>query len=794
MKKLMGAAAIALLLGGCNDEKQIEPGDYLFESAQIKFDNRDAASNEEGREALQKQIVSALNQDGKAIYYRVTPTEITSHGYGETFTGSVGEGRVNLQGAWHTIKPEGDNTLRLITDKDMSCGFYSCQITFTLKKVAPDSPELRARQQLYDERFQAWQKRIAAERDEFTHILMPDTPGTLFSPVEGFTLKLPWRYQNAPRQWVPEGFLRQIDRLTIENVNEAYIAEQGKLTDAFLAQSDEQRLQNPVQKPGFISPLGWELRDEAQGLNLHFIVIDGKKEDIDLTRWLATQRDVIFRAQNGAVYYDKHDSLQVIYLQYDEANRRYFIGLGEAKSIPIAARAFAMLRTVDARYRGKDVITLDELTLPRALQEARYQTTQATLLDSAQIHREIRDSLEQQLEKPYRFIGQREWVHYVSVVLKSTSRSRSIEMVLDPRPVSALIADAQKRHPEGTALGDLFIYGERYNYYRDTGNGMTLAFTVPENVGNLVERIMLLSALRQFDMATLTPVPAAERKNLLKYSNKRYGPGKPSDRFFVVYEGIIDSEGNLIVPTPDDGELDFEDHDPWLLVQKRQTQGNDRGRKTPEGFIYDARGRLQLYTANFGELVDNRLVTGGDGKKQGLYDLQARRWLAAPAWDEVKWKDGLFIASDYEVSDSGSRGGYTQQTLLDPRGRVLATGRYIEFFRKQDRFGVSSGKGDVSLIDRQGRVLFTHPGHQLSWIPQIDAYSVLISTPGSRKRSLGIFSERGETILPMKYGHVQVAGDRLKMWMPDMETIVWFDTEQVKNWRSNQPLKEVSAP
>lgn len=767
MKKLMGAAAIALLLAGCNDEKQIEPGDYLFESAQIKFDNRNSAGSEQGRDALQQKIVSTLNQTGEGVYYGVTPTEISAHGYGETFTGSVAEGRVNLQGAWHTIKPEGDNTLRLITDKDMSCGFYSCQITLTLKKVAPDSPELRARQQLYNERFQAWQKRITSERDEFTQILMPDTPGTLFSPVEGFTLKLPWRYQNAVRKWVPEDFRRQIDRLTIDHVNQAVGG-----------------------------PLGWELRDEAQGFKLHFIVIDGKKEDIDLTRWLATQRGDIFHAQNGAIYYNNRDELRVIYLQYDEATRRYFIGLGEAKSIATAARAFAMLRTVDARYRGKDVITLDELTLPRALQEARYQTTRDSLLDSGTIHQRMLALLEQQLEKPFRYIGEPEWVHQLQITLKTASLTREIEMILDTRSVSTLMADAKKQHPEGKAVGDLFINGDSYNLYRDTGNGMTLIFTVPGEFGNRVERIMLLSVLREFDMAMLPHVPAAERQNLLKYSVEYFVRGKPSDRFFRGNEGIIDLQGDLVMPAPEDGYLGFEDHNPWLLVRKwkNQEEGTGRGRNKPEVFIYNARSKLQLHVANFGELIDNRLVAGGDGNKQGLYDLNARRWLTPQAWDEVKSHDGLFIASDYEYIEKGLRGDYVRQSLLDPTGKVLATGSGIRILKEAARATVTDGKGNISLIDLQGRVLFSHRGDILNWYPQINAYSVLSFPPDCGCKVLGIVSEQGETILPMQYGYLQVEGERLKLWMPNRKTAVWFDIEQVKNWRDNQPLKGVPAP
>jgi hypothetical protein len=326
------------------------------------------------------------------------------------------------------------------------------------------------------------------------------------------------------------------------------------------------------------------------------------------------------------------------------------------------------------------------------------------------------------------------------------------------------------------------------------GNGMTLVFSVPDDVGNRVERIMLLSTLRGFDMAMLPHVPAAERKNLLKYSVDRVLRGEPSDRFFVVNEGIIDRQGNLIVPNPEDGYLGFEDHNPWLLVRKWKNRGEDAGRRTPEGFIYNAQGKLQLYVANYGELMDNRLVAGGDGKKQGLYDLNARRWLTAQDWDEITWKDGLLMASDYEYSESGFRGWYLRQALLDTGGKVLAKGSYIDILKTPDRVAVSDGKGNISLIDRQGRVLFSHRGDVLNWIPQINAYSVLISPPDTRERSLGIFSEQGETILPMEYGHLEVVGDRLKLLMPDMKTAVWFDVEQVKNWRDNQPLKAVPGP
>lgn len=809
MKKLMGAAAIVLLLAGCNDEKQSEAGDYLFESVKIEFDNSDANSSERGREAFQKRLVSVLNEDGKDIYYSITPTEIITYGFGEKESDSIADGRVKLKDVWYTIKPDGANTLRLISDKDSECVIFLCQINLTLKKVAPDSAELRARQVQNEKDIQAAQKKMDGQRDEFMHIPMPDVPGTLFTPVEGFTLKLPWRFEGkVSHEDIAEGYHQQIDRLTIENVNRAYFTERRKNLGSFLSQSDdedaedsseesaEKVLESDADKPANEDSLVWLLRNEDEGFNLFLNVVQGKKEDIDLTRWLATQKAVIFRSQHGAVYYDESDHLHVIYLQYNEATQRYFVGIGDVQSIPDAANAFAILRTVDARYRGNDIVTLDELALPQAKLEARYQTTPGNLLDIADVHKEIRSSLELELEKPSRFINAGKWVHYADIEFKSrlTTRSREIELFLDTRPIPELIADAQRQTPEGKVSGDLFIYGDSYNLYRDTGNGMTLIFTVPDDVGSRVERIMLLSVLRQFDMTTLAAIPAAERKNLHKYSDKPHGSWEQTSRFFVIYEGIIDSQGNLIVPTPEDGTLEFEDHNPWLLVRKRSNQGEYEGRITPEAFIYDGQGKLLFYTANFGELVDNRLVVGGDGKKQGLYDLDTRRWLVAPAWDDVKGKEGVFIATDYGPGESINTRPVVRQALINTQGKVLASGKRIAFVDDTDYLTVTGEKDLVSLIDRQGRVLFSHPGNQIDRIREIDAYAVEISQSDSRGRLLGIFSEHGETILPMKYGLVYVEGDRLALRSPDLKSISWFSLEEVKNWRKHQPLKEVPAP
>ena len=124
----------------------------------------------------------------------------------------------------------------------------------------------------------------------------------------------------------------------------------------------------------------------------------------------------------------------------------------------------------------------------------------------------------------------------------------------------------------------------------------------------------------------------------------------------------------------------------------------------------------------------------------------------------------------------------------------MATGSVVRSSEKRGGGTVKDGEGDLSLSELRGRVRCSHRGGLINGYPRISAYSVLSVPPDCGCKVLGIVSEQGETILPMQYGYLQIEGERLKLWMPGMKTAVWFDIEQVKNWRNNQPLKGVPAP
>lgn len=78
---------------------------------------------------------------------------------------------------------------------------------------------------------------------------------------------------------------------------------------------------------------------------------------------------MLFQSENGAVYYNQHGAMEVFYFQYDESIQRYFIGLANVQTVEAAVQVFSILRTMDERYRGKNVVTMDDLSLSQSALE-----------------------------------------------------------------------------------------------------------------------------------------------------------------------------------------------------------------------------------------------------------------------------------------------------------------------------------------------------------------------------------------------------------------------------------------
>ncbi|UAN47248.1 hypothetical protein KGP17_06855 [Serratia sp. JSRIV001] len=766
MKKYVTIAMVVLLLTGCDGENNSEAGDYLIEDVQIKFDNSHDQDDSSDRDGFQKQMVASLKNSLDDVYFSVTAKEIAWYMDGRKTSSKVQGGRVELNDVWYNIKPGRNHTITLVSDKTWACGFYSCEITSTLKKADTASPKLVELKQNFAQQVKAWQVQLDHEREEFKQIPMADFAGLLFSPSGGFDIKLPLKVEASLNRRESGIYLRRMNRLVIDK--------------------DDKHT------------LIYSFADPSLGIQGDLMVVNGKREDFSLVTWLSEERGVVFQSANGAVYYNQSGALESLYVQYDDVAKRYFIGLSHTKSLNDAATAFSFLRTMDWRYRGNNLISMADIILPQAELEKKYQAKVSELFDIVEIHQAIRQAVENNLEKPLRFVDPGSSMGRVAIKFSSQDFKRDIDIALFAKPVAELMSEAQREHPEGKQFGDILVYGdtgeEGYDYYRDAGNGLTLKFTVPNEVSNLAERILLISVLRQLDTTTLLKIPAEERKNLFKYSIKRYVPGEPTDRFFVINEGLIDSRGNLLIPNPTDGYFEFSEHQSFIVARKWQDHGDFSYSQTPDGFIFDERGKLLLHMPVFEDLIDNRLMVAGEGDNLGLYDLSRLRWLVKPTWDELQWQDGIFIANDLTPGKDKYARNVERQYLIDVEGKVLATGKRIDIIKDSDKLMVVGEKQQVSLINRQGRVLFNHPGSQLSYLPEIDGYAIMVSQPDSNERHLGIFSEQGEIILPPKYGDYDVQGDYLKMWAPDLRHCTFFDLRQVKDWRNHQPLQQVPEP
>ncbi|GKX54167.1 hypothetical protein SOASR030_02790 [Leminorella grimontii] len=759
MKKYVSAAAIALLLSGCDGESKPKDGYYLVDDIRVEFDNGKEQDGAEGRASLQEGIAESIGKVKNDIYFNITPAEVSYYTVDGKRSERVKDGRFQVNNTWNTIKADKKGVIRLISDKDMTCGFYDCVITMTLKSADETAPELVAMKQRFEQQEKAYQATLLQEKEAFSRTPMEDFPGVPFSPLGHFTVKLPVDAYDTLERRNSGIYLRRMEGLLVDMENE----------DTAI----------------------YTFNDKQSGISAELFVVSAKKSDFGLASWLVSQGDVLFQSENGAVYYNQYGVMEVLYFQYDDSIGRYFVGLADVQTAEAAAKAFSILRTMDERYRGKNVITIGDLALSQPALEEKYQAKVSDYFNAAEVHQAIWRRIDNILEKPGRFVERGKSMNPVRVKFPSETFEREVYIELYSRPVSELLAQAQKEAPKGKRVGDVFTYGDEsetnYDYYVSVGDGLTLKLTVPYESGNLLERMMFLHVFKQLDLTQFPQIPPGERKNLFKYNQKRYAGSEPDDRYFSLYEGLIDRQGNLIVPTPEDGYYEFSESQPFIVGTKWKREGGTEReiyRRTPEGFIFDEKGKLLLHTNEFKEIVEQHLAIAGDNDRLGLYDLKSQKWLVEPAHSRLFWKNGMFIASD----DSG--GEHLRDYLFDRTGQLLVKGKSIEEVDGKDRIIATDEGGSVSLMDKQGHVLFSHKGRELQYIPEIDAYALTTGVDGSKDWRLGIVSERGETIIPTEYKYYRVVQEGyLQMWLTNFKQSTLFEVDKVRHWRENQPLK-----
>lgn len=476
-----------VLAYGCYRYNFIESGYYITDKVNVSFYK--VKSKKQKSDAKKcffcEQYVSAVNNIMKHVYFHVTPKHVQWYYDGEENISSIVNNRVNINHVWYTTRSGFGNDIIFTSDEKSTCALFSCQMTFVLKRTDDNSPELGKLRQEYAQSLKALQVKILRESELFNNTAMPDFPGSLFSATNGFSLKLPFNVQESTKEWLGGIYRRKIEGLKIDKNDSGTTV--------------------------------YDYHDRPNQIDGELIVVSGKKDDFNIHSWLAGQRGIIFNSENGAVYYDEYGEIEVIYIQFNASEQRYFIGLAHARTVVAAAKAFSFLRTMDPRYRGNNWISLSDIELSRNDLEDKYKTKTSELLNVSEIENKIQSEIDFNERVKLRF-NLSQTKNDSSVVIEPFKVAvffmldrdfDYINIAIFSESVKKLMDNAKRINPQGKLYNDYFVYQKDgdgfYYYYRSLGNGTTLRVTVPVSDDHMVERMLLLQVLRQIDSKIFIP-------------------------------------------------------------------------------------------------------------------------------------------------------------------------------------------------------------------------------------------------------------------------------------------------
>ncbi|MCG5049460.1 hypothetical protein L2164_12200 [Pectobacterium brasiliense] len=570
MKKYLGIIMMALWLSGCDGEKTLSEGKYLVEDIRVVFDNSKHPEANENRDNLQEHIAKNLKSIKNDLYFNLTPTQVSYYSADGEYTEEMKDNRIRVNGMWHTLNITGKNTVTFVSDKSAACAFYYCEITMVLKKTEEQSPALLKIQQRFEEHKKAYQAWLLEEKAVFNRAPMDDFPGIPFYPEEYFTIKLPFSMYDKLSLQEHGMYIRKMGRLLIDREN--------KDTQIY------------------------SYRDKQNNTDIDLFTVRAAKEDFNLASWLEGQKGVLFQSENGAAYDNQQGKLEAVYFQYDEAKQRYFIGVANAEDTVALANAFAVLRTMDERYRGEQALSMYDLALSQPELEAKYGVKIADEFTIAEMHQAIWKALEQRMEKPERFIKRSMSKTRIEIRFPSEVFKYDVYFTISPQSIPELMAETKEIVPEGKEVDNLFIYGDSafvgYEYNVNVGSGLTLQFLVPKDAGTPLERLMFLHVLRQLDVTRFPAIAAQEKKNLFTYGEATSFKNNLDNRYFKVEEGLIDSTGKLIVKNPDDGYFEFTYESPHIQAIHYKSKGEGNYSRVPGVTVFDEKGKLISHHAD----------------------------------------------------------------------------------------------------------------------------------------------------------------------------------------------------
>lgn len=365
MKQYIGFCALLILLSSYSSSGNTAEKNYITRDIQVDFSvNKEKVSDE-----LQQQIIELFIIRKTRVYYGFTPKSVTRYTSSKTTTYEIKQNQVAIEEVVYTINKEGGGAgLRLVSEAGQTCGFIDCVITMKLQPVDDGTPALQKIKARFAAEEKFWQERMAQERAELAAIPLNDFPGVVVSLTKDFTIKLPLSSYK-----------------TLKSQSGIYWQRMGN-QEVYFNIKDENTRAYQFNQFEASAPSGGK-RIVISG---ELFVVKTAKNDAYLERWLASQKGIHLSTPNGAIYYNETYLPEAVYFQYDDAAGCYVIARASAQDYKLttAARAFAIIRTLDPKYRGQDEISLSGSEL-----EARYQGKTEQMFKLPQVQQELGQSV-----------------------------------------------------------------------------------------------------------------------------------------------------------------------------------------------------------------------------------------------------------------------------------------------------------------------------------------------------------------------------------------------------------------
>lgn len=570
MNKNIFINTLILLTVNCISSTYATAQTYLTDETHVDF----SVNTQHISAETQQRITSAFEKSKEQVWFNLTPEALTANRWNTTSRYEIKNQQLEIEGVTYSLKAENNGkTLRLISAPKLACGFFDCVITLKLQQADDNTPALQKIKTRFAERQQKWQARLAQEREQLAALPQKDDfPGVIFSITPNLAIKLPLPIYSSLDLWDTGVYFRRMGNKGL------YINIEDEGTRVY---SFKERGKNTPH------------HGSAEIIDGEIFVVKTAKDPAYLDRWLASQKGIISRTDNGAIYYNEDNNPEAVYFQYDDATGTWLVARASAVDgeLTTVARAWAILRTMDPQYRGKDVLSLADLSLPEKELESRYQTSMNQLFDIAETQRSLEKALMPLLEKPQRFIkplSPRMSVKYNS----NFSNYVYVDINVHHASLDEVMAKNQQKHPNGKRLENVFIFAMNgdnadYSWYYQLADNLTLEFP-GRDATSLESQLFLAQVFKHLDFSKLPKIPVSEQKNLFKY---KPFPEAIADIGFEVGDGFIDHDGNLLIPMPKNGVYSFEWQPPYIVATFSKSEGEGVYSRTDQHFSFDRHGK-----------------------------------------------------------------------------------------------------------------------------------------------------------------------------------------------------------